>query len=263
MIIYPLYMTRLAIFTADDYTWAFSAWKRAIPELQKQYQVVGVYVFPDQLGKLEGAGISLWYLRVFGFWNFVILGLYAIKTRLMQLCSNTPTWRRLTAKGGLALRTANTPNDLAVAQWIKDNKIDVVIITVGQVLKKEIINAPRIGIINKHAAMLPSCKGLFPFFWAQVHGLPIGTTFHQVEEKIDAGKILAQKEYSRDQSMLRFYTQVFHDFPELASRAVERLVRGEYQQPRADVSPSYYGLPTREDFKRYKVQVARWSDLFL
>ena len=256
-------MTRLAIFTADDYTWAFSAWKRAIPELQKQYQVVGVYVFPDQLGKLKGVRISLWYLRVFRFYNFAILGLYAIKTRLTQLCSDAPTWRRLTVKGGLVLRTANTPNDPAVTQWIKDNKIDVVIITVGQVLNKEIINAPRVGIINKHAAMLPSCRGLFPFFWAHLYNQPVGVTFHQVEERIDAGKILVQKEYARNQSMLRFYRQVFNDFPDLASRAVERLVRGEYQQPRADVSPSYYGLPTREDFKRYKGQVARWSDLFL
>lgn len=254
-------MIRLAIFTANDYTWAFPAWKRAIPELQKQYRVVGLYVFPDQLGKFKGARISLWYRRVFGFWNFVILGLYASKTRLVQLCSGIKTWRQLSNKHGLTLHTADTPNDPAVTQWIKDNKIDVVLITVGQVLKKEIIGAPRVGIINKHAAMLPSCRGLFPYFWAHAHNQPTGVTFHQVEEKIDAGKILVQKEYARNQSMLRFYIQVFRDFPDLASRAVERLVRGEYQNPRPDIPSSYSGLPTRVDVKKNDCSIAKWSDL--
>ena len=262
MIIYPLYMIRLAIFTADDYTWAFPAWKRTVSQLCKRFEVVGLYVFPDQLGKLKGAGITFWYWRGFGFWNFFIFGLYAIKTRFKQFCFGAITWRQLADKHGLTLHTASTPNDPAVAQWIKDNKIDVVIITVGQVLKKEIINAPRLGIINKHAAMLPSCRGLFPFFWAHAHNQPIGVTFHQVEEKIDSGKVLVQKEYARNQSMLRFYMQVFHDFPALATLAVERLVSDNYQKPRPDISASYYGLPTRADVKKNNCSIVKWSDLF-
>lgn len=254
-------MTRIAIFTANDYTWLFEVWKRTIPELRRHYEVVGLYMFPDQLGRLAGAKIPLWYFRVFGVWNFLILGLYSLKVRFGQLTSEARTWKGLARAHGIEFQTARTPNAPEVSEWIKNNNIDVIFITVGQVLKPEIISAPRIGIVNKHAAMLPSCKGLFPFFWAHIYGAPTGVTFHQVEEKIDAGRILVQKEYSRNQSMLRFYMQVFHDSPALAVLATERLVKGEYQKPRPDVSPSYYGLPTREDFKKYKGRTARLSDL--
>ncbi|MBI4215153.1 MAG: hypothetical protein HY602_00305 [Parcubacteria group bacterium] len=254
-------MIRLAIFTANDYTWAFPAWRRAIPQLQKQYQVVGLYVFPDQLGKFKGTRISLWYLRVFGFWSFFILGLYALQVRLRQWRSPVRTWKGLARLHGLEFHTAQTPNVEGVCQWVKAHNIDVILLTVGQVLKKEIIEAPQIGIINKHAAMLPSCRGLFPFFWAHAHNQPTGVTFHQVEEKIDAGKILVQKEYAKDQSMFRFYRQVFRDFPDLAVLAVERLVSRDYQEPQSGIFASYYGLPTREDVKKGNCSIAKWSDL--
>lgn len=254
-------MARIAIFSAGDYAWSFEAWKRAIPELLRRYEVVGLCIFPDQLGKLKGARIPFWHLRVFGFWNFLILSLYAFTVRMIQLFSYAQTWKGLARAHGLEFHAYRTPNAEEVAQWVKNRDIDVVLITVGQILKKEIIDAPRVGIINKHAAILPSCRGIFPFFWAKVHNLPTGVTFHQVDEKIDAGKILVQKEYPRNQSMLRFYRQVFHDFPALAVLATERLIKGEYQNLRPDITPSYYGLPTRKEVAHSKVKIAEWKDL--
>ena len=255
-------MPRLAIFTARDYTWSIEAWTKTIPELKKHYEVAGLYVFPDQLGRKKSMDIPFWYLRTFGIGNFLILGMYSLKVRIRQIFSGIWSFKGLAQAYGVEYHSGRTPNAPEVAQWLRVRNVDVVFITVGQVLKEEIINAPKIGIINKHAAVLPSCKGLFPFFWAHINGAPTGVTFHQVEEKIDTGRILVQKEYPRDQSMLRFYAQVFDDFPALAALAVDRLIRGEYQKPRADISPSYYGLPTREDVKGSSVKIAQWSDLF-
>lgn len=255
-------MARIAIFTADDYTWSFPVWARTIPELQKQYEVVGLYVFPDQLGKLEGRAIPLWYLRTFGLRNFLIFGAYSLAVRVRQLFSGVCSFKGLARIYGMEYHTGRTPNAPEVAQWVRARNVDVVLITVGQVLKPEIITAPHVGIINKHAAILPSCRGLFPFFWAQAHDLPVGVTFHQVEERLDAGAILVQKEYPHNQSMLRFYRQVFQDFPELAVLAVERLVKGQYQNPRPDITPSYYGLPVRKEVINSKIRIAQWRDLF-
>jgi hypothetical protein len=259
---------RIAIFTSNNYTWAFPSWTRTIPELIKRYDVIGIYLFPEKLGKMKGAQISLWFLRIFGACNFVLLALYSIKTRFLQLTSQVRTWKHLCIKYNIELNTGQTPNSKIVCDWVKKNNIDIIFITEPTILKEDIIASPNIGIINKHAAVLPSCQGLFPFLWAKINGSPTGITFHKVNAGIDTGEILVQIRYpsgdSRGISMLRFYLDVFYLFSSMASLAVERLIEKDYRKPSL-VGASSYSFPTKEDYKEYhgkSCKIAQLSDLF-
>lgn len=255
-------MTRIAIFTADERTWSFELWKRTIPELKRGATVVGLYVFPDRLGTLQGARIPLWYFRVFGCGNFIIFSFYSFMVRVKRIRSPVRSWVDLVRVHGLELHRAKTPNASEVVEWVKKNDIDVIFITVSHVLKSEILATPRIGIINKHASVLPAGKGFFPFLWTKSEGVPAGVTFHRVNERIDEGDILVQKEYSQDQSMLRFYVHVFRDFPTLALQALDRLIRREYQEIRPEIPHGYHSLPTREMVRRSGVEISRWGDVW-
>ena len=256
---------RIAIFTSDDYTWSFSAWKRTIPEFFARYDVVGIYLFSDVLHGLKGWQILFWYLRTFGLLTFLLLALHAIKTRYLEIFSGIYTWQQLADAHHIALHYAATPNAPEVCIWVKENNIDIIFITVGQILKKDIINVPNIGIINKHAAVLPSCRGLFPYLWAKFTNAPTGVTFHQVDATIDTGKILVQKRYDNgNASMLQFYKLVFSQFPALALQAAEHLVEKNYLPTPTDVQASYFGLPTKTDVKAYRKKgyyIARFIDL--
>lgn len=259
---------RVSIFTSDDYTWSFATWVKTIPELIKKYEVVGIYLFPEKLGKMKGIQIPLWHLRIFGLFNSVILGLYAIKVRLLQLASQTKTWEQLASRYNIKLNRGQSPNSKIVCDWVKENDIDIIFIMVGDILKEDIVKSPNIGIINKHAAILPSCKGILPFFWAKLNNLPIGVTFHQVDIGVDTGRILIQMPHplkdSSDISMLRFYIDVFYFFPFMVPLAAEHLIKKIYHRPSVNVKSSYFSFPTKTDFKKYAAkgyEVAKISDL--
>jgi hypothetical protein len=256
---------KIAIFTADDSTWALATWVKTLPLLIQNYDVVGIYLFPDRLGSLKGNQTLVWYGRIFGLYNVAIMALYAIKAKIRLVFAPIGNWKQLARKYQLQLLEAESPNDAEVINWTEANDIDIVLIMVGNILKPAIINAPKIGVINKHASLLPSCRGLFPSFWGRLTGAEIGVTFHQVDAGIDTGKALVEANYGQPQgSMLRFYMDTFEMYPQMAVAAVEKLIAREYL-PGVNRQSAYYSLPTRADYCAYRrmgFKIAQVSDLF-
>ena len=168
----------------------------------------------------------------------------------------------------MQLHRADSPNADEVVRWSRQSHLDVILITVGHILKAPILATVRIAFINKHAALLPSCRGLFPYFWALLNDLPTGITFHEVDAGIDTGRSLLQVRHPPGQSsmsMLRFYIDVFALFPALAMLALERAAAGEYATPGHDRADTYHSLPTRQDYKAFRrkgLRVCNLSDVF-
>jgi hypothetical protein len=256
---------KIAIFTADDSTWALPTWTKTLPLLIQNYDVVGIYLFPDRLGSLKGNQTLRWYWQIFGPYNVLIMALYAVRVKFGLVCAPIGNWQQLARKYQLQLLEAESPNHAEVVRWTEVNDIDIVLIMVGNILKPAIINAPKIGVINKHASLLPSCRGLFPSFWGRLTGVSIGVTFHQVDAGIDTGKALVEANYGRPLgSMLRFYMDTFEMYPQMAVAAVDKLIAREYL-PRVDRQSAYYSLPTRADYCAYRrmgYKIAQVSDLF-
>lgn len=65
----------------------------------------------------------------------------------------------------------------------------------GQLLPKELLDAPALGCINVHASLLPAYRGGAPIHQAIIDGQDkTGVTIMYMEEKLDAGDIIAQSE---------------------------------------------------------------------
>jgi phosphoribosylglycinamide formyltransferase-1 len=45
-------------------------------------------------------------------------------------------------------------------------------------------------ILNVHAGLIPTVRGLDSFKWAIMNGLPLGNTLHKIDERADAGEVL-------------------------------------------------------------------------
>lgn len=74
-----------------------------------------------------------------------------------------------------------------------------VVAAFGQILSKEILEMPRLGCINIHASLLPKYRGSSPIQWAVINGEEkSGVTIMQMNEGVDTGDILYQKEISLD-----------------------------------------------------------------
>lgn len=64
----------------------------------------------------------------------------------------------------------------------------------GQILPKEILNAPKYGCINVHASLLPKLRGGAPIHRALIDGYEeTGITIMEMDEQMDTGDIITQK----------------------------------------------------------------------
>ena len=87
----------------------------------------------------------------------------------------------------------------AVAELKKYEADIFVVAAFGQILSKEILDMPRLGCINIHASLLPKYRGSSPIQWAVINGEEkTGVTIMQMNEGLDTGDILYQKEIVLD-----------------------------------------------------------------
>jgi methionyl-tRNA formyltransferase len=75
-------------------------------------------------------------------------------------------------------------------------KADLIITAAfGQILPKELLEAPKYGCINVHASLLPELRGGAPIHYAIIQGKEkTGITIMYMVEKLDAGDIITQVE---------------------------------------------------------------------
>lgn len=70
----------------------------------------------------------------------------------------------------------------------------IVIVAYGQILKKPVLELPRLGCINVHFSLLPRWRGAAPIQWAILAGdAETGVTTMFMAEKLDAGDVLLQE----------------------------------------------------------------------
>lgn len=79
---------------------------------------------------------------------------------------------------------------------ILDSKPDLIVaVAYGQILPKEILEIPKYGCLNVHPSLLPKYRGSSPIQYAILNGdKKTGVTIILMDEKMDHGPILAQRE---------------------------------------------------------------------
>src|SRR6267154_3453372 len=78
---------------------------------------------------------------------------------------------------------------------LEANPDAIVIIAYGQIIPAKLLPIPKHGWINSHASLLPKYRGAAPIQWAIANGETItGVTTMQIDEGLDTGDILLQKE---------------------------------------------------------------------
>ncbi len=83
---------------------------------------------------------------------------------------------------------------------LKEYEADIYVVAAfGQILSKEILELPRYGCVNIHASLLPKYRGASPIQQAVIDGEEkSGVTIMQMNEGMDTGDILYQKELELD-----------------------------------------------------------------
>jgi len=91
--------------------------------------------------------------------------------------------------------------------FCKDNQIDF-IISYGyrHIIKRSVLDMFPLAAINLHISLLPYSRGAHPVFWSVANGHPLGVTIHLLDEGLDTGNILFQREINTNLDLHTFTT---------------------------------------------------------
>lgn len=157
----------------------------------------------------------------------------------------------------------NDVNGDTAFERIKEISPDVVLSTFTMhILKKRLINFPKYGAIACHPSMIPEYRGLEVFFWALANGeKESGVSVFYVSEKIDFGRIIYQKEFPIDED--ETVESIYIKLTGLCAKAVNNVLLRIKSQEEIETKPivgkgSYFAMPTREAYRKFKQTGRKW-----
>jgi methionyl-tRNA formyltransferase len=127
----------------------------------------------------------------------------------------------------------------------------VVIIAYGQIIPQSLLEIPRLGWINLHAALLPKYRGAAPINWAIVRGeTRTGLTTMQVNAGLDTGPILLQSEteIGADETAPELRARLAEMGAPLVAETLRKLAQDQITpQPQDDSQATLAPLLNKED----------------
>lgn len=100
------------------------------------------------------------------------------------------------------------------------------------IIPKEVLRIPKYGVINLHPAYLPHNRGWHTPSWAIWEGTPYGATLHFMDEGIDTGDIIYQKQIKilPEETADKLYKRVMKLEFEVFKESWPSLVSGTYSR---------------------------------
>ena len=130
--------------------------------------------------------------------NFNLIGCYTQPSRPSgrgQKISHSPV-KNFCIQNNIPVFTPENFKEGSEIDRLKKINCDVLVVAAyGIILSKDILKIPRFGALNIHASLLPRYRGAAPIQRAILAGeKKTGITIMQMNEKLDAGGIILQKE---------------------------------------------------------------------
>ena len=132
--------------------------------------------------------------------------------------------KKYTLKNKIKIIQPSNLMDEVFINQIKDLEPDLIIVVAFRKLPAEIFKIPKYGTINLHASLLPNYRGAAPINWCLMNGeIKTGVTTFYINEKIDQGDILLQKEImiENEDDFGSLYTKLSQVGAELVVKTVE------------------------------------------
>ena len=138
--------------------------------------------------------------------------------------------------------------------YLKNEKPDIIVTAAfGQILSRELLSIPKIGVLNVHGSILPKYRGASPIQSAIINGdKETGITIMRTVYELDAGDILLQKKLKIED--LDTSSTMFEKLAVLGGEciveAVDKIQSGNYAfVPQNNNEATYTKIIKKEDAK--------------
>tara|TARA_B100000131_G_scaffold122799_1_gene119922 strand:+ start:1239 stop:1961 length:723 start_codon:yes stop_codon:yes gene_type:complete len=85
-------------------------------------------------------------------------------------------------------------NSELVMPLIENKELDLIVFGGTRIIRGDILEHPRHGVINSHPGLLPDCRGSASPAWSVYYDIPIGSSTHFCDNGIDTGELLLRRE---------------------------------------------------------------------
>ena len=139
-------------------------------------------------------------------------------------------WAR---QNNIKVLTPKDSNNESFLNTISENKVDFnIVVAYGKILNKELISLPRFLSLNVHASLLPRWRGAAPIQRAILsNDQKTGVCIMRVDEKLDSGPIILEKQIKIDQSdnFGSIYDKISNYGKSILKEAMIRIVNDDYK----------------------------------
>ena len=243
--------------------------------LKNGYEIEGVIV--EERSKMifgdEGMNFKkIWKLyRKYGFdyifeklKELVLIKLHYLRRKFFPSWENDEFYsiEEVSLVYPLRIFKVESHNSSQTINLLREIKPEVILTLNARILRREILKLGR-WVINLHLSLLPKYGGMDSIFWALYHReREIGVTIHKVEEKLDAGEIIAQEKIPVDErdNEQTLYFKALRKGRELILEVLKKLEKGEITLRRMEGEVEYFGIPTRKDRKKFKRVLKKRND---
>ncbi|WP_296636608.1 methionyl-tRNA formyltransferase [Polaribacter sp.] len=155
--------------------------------------------------------------------------------------------------------TVLQPTNLKSESFLNDLeslKAELQVVVAFRMLPKAVWQMPKCGTFNLHASLLPAYRGAAPIHWAIINGEKItGVTTFFIDEKIDTGEIILQKEIEIEdkETVGTLHDKLMYIGAELVAKTIDVIKKGNLKtkkQPYLEekIAPKLYPENTKIDW---------------
>ena len=168
-----------------------------------------------------------------------------------QKTSPSPVKEAGVAAGGAVLQ----PESARAAEFVaalSALQADIGIVAAyGQILTEQVLNAPRLGMINVHASLLPRYRGAAPIHRAIIQGeTETGITIMRMVRALDAGPMIATERVAigANETSVELEERLARTGATLLVRTLDDIVAGRAREtPQDDAAATYAPRLQRDD----------------
>ena len=118
-----------------------------------------------------------------------------------------------------------------------------VVAAYGQLLPREILEAPKYGSINVHASILPKYRGAAPINWAILNDEPVtGVSIMYMAQKLDAGDVIrvAETQIGKDEALPSLWSRLSELGAQVLAETIPTLENGTATRTPQDEGQTTY-----------------------
>jgi len=132
---------------------------------------------------------------------------------------------RLHARQVFRVRDLSSPEAVATLERLSP---DIGVVGCAGILRPEVFGAFRLGVLNIHPGITPDFRGRSPMEWAILEEASLGVTLHFIDEGVDTGPVVRQREVSvqRGDDFRTLYDRAYAVGIELLVGSLRKLQEG-------------------------------------